>query len=103
MFFWQFPSPGTPLFLMDEGPVAVLLKQARGGGMVLAGALQQCDMQQRCTLAGKQSKNKHKPIRPLHARHSSVMCSSVDCSAVHTGKTLGIGGYPKHANHSLRL
>jgi hypothetical protein len=38
MFFWQFPSPGTPLFLMDEGPVAVLLKQARGGGMVLAGA-----------------------------------------------------------------
>ncbi|WIA19308.1 hypothetical protein OEZ85_003941 [Tetradesmus obliquus] len=37
MFFWQFPSPGTPLFLLDEGPVAVLLKQARGGGMVLAG------------------------------------------------------------------
>jgi hypothetical protein len=37
MFFWQFPSPGTPLFLADEGPVAVLLKQARGGGMVLAG------------------------------------------------------------------
>lgn len=37
MFYWQFPSPGTPLFSTNEGPVAVLLKQARGGGMVLAG------------------------------------------------------------------
>jgi hypothetical protein len=47
MFFWQFPSPGTPLFLADEGPVAVLLKQARGGGMVLAGEDASCSSRKR--------------------------------------------------------
>ncbi|KAF8058867.1 hypothetical protein HT031_005435 [Scenedesmus sp. PABB004] len=38
-FFWQFPAPGTPLFLLDEGAAAVMLKQARGGGMLLAGVV----------------------------------------------------------------
>lgn len=36
-FLWHYPSPATPLFTTDLGPVAVLLKQARGAGMVLAG------------------------------------------------------------------
>eukprot|EP00878_Enallax_costatus_P016653 GHUV01017473.1.p1 GENE.GHUV01017473.1~~GHUV01017473.1.p1 ORF type:complete len:364 (+),score=64.02 GHUV01017473.1:119-1210(+) len=39
LFFWQFPSPGTPLFLVDCGPAAVFGKQARGAGMVLAGVV----------------------------------------------------------------
>lgn len=54
-FLWHYPSPATPLFTTDLGPVAVLLKQARGAGMVLAGAhfcsftnvlLQQCMLPQ---------------------------------------------------------
>lgn len=36
-FLWHYPTTATPLFSTDLGPVALLLKQARGAGMVLAG------------------------------------------------------------------
>eukprot|EP00879_Flechtneria_rotunda_P022203 GHRR01023427.1.p1 GENE.GHRR01023427.1~~GHRR01023427.1.p1 ORF type:complete len:187 (+),score=62.04 GHRR01023427.1:889-1449(+) len=38
-FLWHFPSSATPLFSQDLGPIALLLKQARGAGMVLAGVV----------------------------------------------------------------
>jgi hypothetical protein len=36
-FLWHFPTSATPLFTLDHGPTALLLKQARGGGMAIAG------------------------------------------------------------------
>lgn len=41
-FLWHYPTNATPLFTTDLGPVALLLKQARGAGMVLAGERQSC-------------------------------------------------------------